>query len=149
MSNLSNLSEQLAVVSVIDPDAYGTGTQDGDIIDMAARDRVLFIVQVGDIASSGVVDFVVYGSAAANFSTPGPIPGKAITSLTQAGTDSDKQAVVEVSAWEVGILGYRYIRGHLILTGAGADAAVIGIGGKSRFEPATLADLASVDEIVA
>lgn len=145
----SNLSERLAVVSCIDPDAYGTGTQQGDIIDMDVHDRILFIVQAGTITSSGTIDFNVWGSAASDMGSGALITGKSITQLTQAGTDSDKQVLVEVTAAEVAAQGYRYIRGNLIILAAGADAGTIALAGDSRFEPANVYDLASVDEIVA
>lgn len=149
MAQTERLSERLAVVATIDPDAYGTGAQTTDIIDMAKIRRVLFVVMAGTIASTGKLDFVVYGSAASNMATPGALTGKAITQLTEAGTDSDKQAIVEVTSEEVAAQGYRYIRGTMTLTTAGADAGVIALAGDITYRPASDYDLSSVDEIVA
>jgi hypothetical protein len=143
------LSERLAIVATIDPDAYGTGTQQSDIIDMQNRRRVMFIVQAGDLGSSGTVDFNVHGSAASNMASAALITGKSITQLTQAGTDSDKQAIVEVTAEEVAEQGFRYIRGNLIILVAASDAAVIALAGDLAYSPASEYDLATVDEIVA
>jgi len=145
---MDRLSERLAVVATIDPDAYGTGNQDADVIDMQLHRRVLFVVQAGTIASTGVVNFKVYGDTASNGSFTTLITGKEITALTQAGTDSDKQAIVEVTAEEVAAQDLRYIRGQLQITVAGADAAVLALAGDSRYQP-LITDLASVDEIVA
>lgn len=143
------LSERLAVVATIDPDAYGTGDQSTDVIDMLEHRRIMFVVMLGDFASTGKADFVVYGDTASNGAFSTAITGKAITQLTQAGSDDNKQAIVEISSEEVQAQGKRYIKGTLTLTTAGADAGVIAIAGDSRYEPNNVFDLASVDEIVA
>lgn len=141
------LSEELAVVATIDPDAYGTGTQTSDWIDLSKFGEVLFIVQAGDIASTGKVDFQVHEATNGSGANAQLLTGKSITQLTQAGTDSDKQALVGVRAEELSA-GYRYVAGKLVLTTAGADAAVIALAGDARYKPASDYDLASVDEIV-
>ena len=143
------LSEALAVVDCIDPDAYTTADITGDTIDMSKHARVMFIVMAGTLGTSATVNFVVYGSASSNMATPGALTGKLITQLTEAGTDSDKQAVVEVTAEEVKAQGYRYIRGTLTIGTATSDAGVVTLADHSRYAPASELDLASVDEIVA
>jgi hypothetical protein len=136
-------------VDCIDPDANTTGDITGDIIDMSKHARVMFIVMAGDLGSSATLDYTVYGSASSNMASPGALTGKAITQLTQAGTDSNKQATVEVTAEEVKAQGYRYIRGTLTIAVATSDAGVVGLADHSRYFPASELDLASVDEIVA
>ena len=143
------LSQALALVDCIDPDAYTTGTQDGDIIDMSKHARVVFIVMAGTLGSSATLNFAVWGSAASTMTSQALITGKSITALTQAGTDSDKQAIVEVTAEEVGAQGYRYIQGTLTIGVATSDAGVVTLADHSRYAPASESDLASVDEIVA
>jgi len=144
MSNI-DLSERLAVVATIDPDAYGTGAQSSDSIDMCYFDRVVFIVMAGDLGNNGTLDFKVQESA--NGSSWSDLSGKSVTQLTQAGTDSDKQAIVEVRADELSA-GYRYLRGVMTVGTAASDAAVIAIAGDLRYSPASSYDLSSVDEIV-
>ena len=94
------MSERLAVVACIDPDAYTTGTTASDTIDMKNRGRVMFIVQAGTLGSSATLDFKLQGCATSG-GTYADISGKAVTQLTEAGTDSDKQAIVEISAEEL------------------------------------------------
>ncbi len=142
------LSEAVAVVACIDPDAYGTGAQTSDWIDMSKFERVLFIVQAGTLGSSATLDFKVQQSAADSGTNPADISGKAITQLTEAGTDSDKQALVEVRADEL-TAGYRYIAGVLTVGTATSDAGVLAIASEPNYGPAYDYDLASVDEIVA
>lgn len=144
---MDRLSERLFVVATIDPDAYGTGAQTSDVIDMSLHRRVLFVVMAGTLASTATLDFLVKGDTASNGSFTTTITGKSITQLTEAGTDSDKQALLEVTAEEVAAQGFRYIRGTMTLTTAGGDAGVVALAGDARYQPLT--DLTSVDEIVA
>lgn len=144
----TRLSERLAVVATVDPDAYGTGAQNTDAIDMLQHRRILFIILAGTIASTGKIDFAVYGDTAVGGAYATAITGKAITQLTEAGTDSDKQAMVEVSSDEVQAQGLRFIRGVMTLTTAGGDAGVVAVAGDSRYQPNSVFDLASVDEII-
>lgn len=142
------LSEQLAVVATIDPDAYTTGAQNSDIIDMQMHRRVAFIVMAGALGTNATLDFKVQAGAASNLSDAADMAGKAITQLTEAGTDSDKQAIVEVTAEEVAALGARYIRGVATLGAATSDYGAIALAGFSRYSTADEHDLASVDEII-
>lgn len=143
------LSEALALVATIDPDAYTTGDQNSDAIDMENHRRVMFIVQAGTLGSSGTLDFAVYGDTSSGGSFTTAITGKSITQLTEAGTDDDKQAIVEVTAEEVNDQSMRYIRGVLTVGVATSDAGMVALADASRFTPASAFDLATVDEIVA
>ena len=143
------LSEALAIVACIDPDANGTGALESDVIDMRYHRRVMFIVQVGTMASTSTLDFKVQEGLESDMSDAADLSGKSITQLTQAGTDSDKQAIVEVTAEEVAAAGGRYIWGVMTIAAAASDSGMVAIADSSRFSPASEYDLASVDEIVA
>lgn len=144
----TRLSEQLAVVATIDPDEYSAGATNTDIIDMRYHRRVIFVVMVGTLGTNATVDFKVQEGAASDMSDAADLSGKAITQLTQAGTDADKQAIVEVAAEEM-TSGDRYLRGTLTVATAACDAGVIAVADCARYLPASDYDLASVDEIVA
>lgn len=149
MANFSErLSEQLAVVACIDPDAYGTGAVSSDVIDMRYHRRVIFVIQVGELAAGASVDFKVQEGSTSSPSSD--LSGKAITQILDggSGTDGDKQAIVEVSAEELSA-GCRYIKGVLTVGTDAADAGVLALADVSRYEPGNAFDLASVDEIVA
>ena len=143
------LSEGLAVVSCIDPDAYTAAAYNGDVIDMQKYKRVMFIVQAGALGTSATLDWVLKGDTASGGSYSTTITGKSITQLTEAGTDSDKQVIVEVTAEEVAAQGFRYIRETLTVGTATSDAGSVAVGFGMRYSPASEFDLASVDEIVA
>jgi hypothetical protein len=139
-----------AIVACSDPDAYTTGAITDDIIDMANFEQVMFIVQAGTLGSSATVDFQVYQGDSNALANPKVITGAAITQLTQAGTDSDKQAIVVVKQADLDAAGgFRWIRGTLTVGTATSDAGMIALGFYPTFGPASDYDLASVDEIVA
>ena len=86
------LSEALAVVSCIDPDANATGAINGDVIDMSKHARVMFIVMVGTLGSTATIDFAVYAiRCAVGLTSSAVITGKSITQLT-AGRNRQRQA---------------------------------------------------------
>jgi hypothetical protein len=142
----AHLSERLAVVATIDPDAYAAGTYDSDAVDMSRFDRAMFVLSVGEMGISGTVDFKLQESD----QPTGPfidIVGKSVAQLSQTAGDSDKQAIVEMTADELSE-GRRYVRGRMTVGVAASDAALIALGGDPRNAPVTTDDLASVDEIV-
>lgn len=141
------LSEMLGLVSCIDPDAYSAGTQTGDEVDMSSYHKIVYVLMVGDMVSSATLDYAVQGSATSG-GTFATISGKSITQLTQAGTDDNKQAIIEVDAIEVKAAGYRYVKDQLILGTAGADCGAVAFAGPAKYGPASDGDLSTVDEIV-
>lgn len=143
-------SEEWVIVATVDPDAYGTGTQLSDAIDMSVHNQVAFIVEAGALGSSATLDFYVMECATSG-GTYTRLSGKNITQLTQAGTDSDKQAIVNVRADEL-TSGYRYLKGSLRIGTASSDASMLALGRPIYTHAVTstaYGDLASVDEIVA
>jgi len=141
------LTEKLAVLGTIDPDAYGTGTQGSDWMDLSKFRQILFAVMAGALGSSATLDFKVQEATSAAGAGAQDLSGKAITQLTEAGTDSDKQALINVRADELSD-GYRYVRGVMTIGVATSDAGVLVLGGDATYLPASDFDLASVDEIV-
>ena len=90
---VERLSEELALVSCIDPDAYAASTYYGDEIDMLYHERVIFLVLAGDLGQAATINFRVEESQTSG-GTFQALAGKAITELTQAGSDDNKQVKV-------------------------------------------------------
>lgn len=143
-------SEACAVLGGIDPDAYTAATTVTDYADMGAFESVMFVLQVGTMATNATLDAVVQqatdssGTGAKNLAT-----SKAITQLTQAGSDSDKQVIINVRAEELDLANdFNHVA--LSVTGATAasDYGVLILGFNPRIMPASDNDIASVDEIV-
>lgn len=140
-------SDKIRLVGVIDPDAYAASTVTTGWI--AAKDfaRFLAIVKAGDIVATGTIDAKLEQATDGSGTGAKDIAGKLITQLTQAGTDSNKQAMINLRPDELDVPGgFTHFRLSVTMGTAGSDldAEVLGIG--ARYEPH--ADLASVDEIV-
>lgn len=147
MSAHSRISERMAIVGVIDPDANAAGTALTAAIDMSKWGRVAFVVMTGDMGSSGTLDFSVTQSATSGGSYTALSPAKAITQLTQAGTDDNKQVILEVRAEDL-TEGMRYIKGNFVTGTATGDSGAIALAFDPRNVPVTSDDLSTVDEIV-
>lgn len=125
-------SELIDVVAAIDPDAYSAAAVSSGYADMAAYEALLAIELAGDIVSTGKVDNVLYQAVAASGGSA--ITGKAITQLTQAGSDSNKQALINLRREEL-TESYRYVKMLRTLTTAGADEAALLLGIKGAIVP--------------
>lgn len=149
-------SEVCAIVACIDPDANDQTTLTSDWVDMDDWDQVAAIVMVGVTATGATLDAEVQ-QATANDGTGAKTigSGKSITQLTKAGSDDDKQAIINVRAEELDTANsFRYVA--LVMTpgdtanspdSAAIDSAGVILGFGPRYL-ATDSDLATVDEIV-
>lgn len=147
------LSEMLAIVATVDPDAYATSTQSSDAIDMQMHREVMFILQTGTLDTGATIEFRIYEAPDGNKSTTQGTFRllKAATDL--ADTDDDKQVIINVRADELSA-GYRWLKAELKLGGTfDGDVSLVALADRSRFSHAVTStsygDLASVDEIVA
>lgn len=142
-------SEQVAIGGVIDPDAYGTGAQTSDYMDMGQFNGAMAIISAGDLVTNATLDAKLVQAQDSAGTGSKDISGAAITQLTQAGTDSNKQAIITVDANALDMAnGFTHVALVMTLATAGGDAAGILLGVGSRTEPVSDVDLSSVDEIV-
>ncbi|HEY7824691.1 MAG TPA: hypothetical protein VIG24_17755 [Acidimicrobiia bacterium] len=140
------LSDRVRVAGAIDPDAYAAGTVTTGWISMATYGSLLAIVMAGTLGSSATLDAKIEEAKDSSGTDAQDLTDKAITQLTQAGTDSDKQALINVRSDELSA-DFTHVRLSMTVGTATSDAGAVVLGGDARFEPAT--DAASVDEIVA
>ena len=140
-------SDRATVIAVIDPDAYAAGTYTSGWVNMGQFDALMAVVMVGDLAATSTVDAKLQQATDAAGTGAKDVTGKSITQLTQAGTDSDKQVVVNCYADELDVEnGFDYVRLSMTVAAAAADAGAIVLGFDARYQPAT--DAATVDEVV-
>lgn len=142
-------STRVPLLAVIDPDANTAATYETAWIDMADFESIMATVLVGTLGSSGTVDAKLEQCVdpTASPEDEKDVTGKAITQLTQAGTDSDKQAIINCRADELDLANnYRYVRLSMTVATATSDCAATVHGFNARFEPE--ADSSTVDEIV-
>lgn len=143
-------SDEIAVLATIDPDAYSANTYVSDYASFEYFDEMLAVVTVGDIGTSGTVNGKLRQATSSTGASVKDITSKAITALTQAGTDSDKQALINLRADELDLAnGFKFVCISLTNATASADMGAVLLGVKPKHGPASGHDLASVDEIVA
>lgn len=142
-------SERVAVAGVIDPDVTAAGAVSTDYIDMRKFGSALAIVLAGTMEATSTLDAKLQQAQDAGGTGVKDITGKAITQLTAAGTDSDKQALINLRAEDLdGDNGFTHARLTITVAVADSDAGGLILGLDPRHAPASDNDLASVDEIV-
>lgn len=151
MSGMVNLkaSEQVAVVGNIDPDAYAAGAVSSGWIDASKFHNFLALVQAGDLGTSATLDGKLEQASDSSGTGAKDITGKAITQLTQAGTDSNKQAEINLRPEELDVEGgFTHFRLTMTVATATSDAGGVVLGVNPRDGFASANDASTVDEIV-
>ena len=143
-------SEACAVLGTIDPDAIAAGTVVSDYVDLGKFERVMVVIMAGTLGTSATVDAsILQATDSAGTGAKALSPAKAITQLTEAGTDSDKQVIINVQADELDISNdFDHIAVSVDIGTATSDFAAVIFGFNPRSMPASDNDLASVAEIV-
>lgn len=139
-------SDRGTLLGRITPQSATTAKSTG-WISMATLGAALATVQVGTIASSGTVDAKIEQATDGSGSNAKDVTGLAITQLTQAGTDSDKEVEINIQPSDLDRANnFTHIR--LTITPATAAALIAGTvrGFNARYQPAT--DATTVDEVV-
>lgn len=139
-----------AIVGAIDPQSAAAGTYTTGYIPLKYYRRFLANVMVGAMTASSTVDakLIAYTSNAG--AGAADVTGAAITQLTQAGTDANKQVQVNFDPAKLAHSGVKYTHFRLSVTVAAAASLLAAIvqGFDPRYAPATDNDATTVDEIV-
>jgi len=144
------LSEEVAVAGVIDPDAYAAGTVSTGWVNMATFTAIVAIVMAGTLGASATLDAKLEQASDGSGTGAKDVSGKAITQLTKAGSDDDKQALINCRYEELDIAnGFNHVRLSITVGTATSDAGGLLVGGHARHNPASANDASTVDEIVA
>lgn len=145
-------SDRAAVVAAINPASLAAaGTASTGWVSLANYRSLLAVVMVGAMTATGTLDAKLQQAKDASGTGAKDITGKAITQLTAAGTDDNKQALINVRAEDLDVNNEFT---HVRLTVAAATAAsliaglLLGFDDK-RYGSASADDAATVDEIVA
>lgn len=149
MPNNALGSELVAVVATIDPDAQAAGTSTSDWAPAKDFERLMAIIEAGTLGASATLDAKLQQATDSSGTGAKDITGKAITQLTQAGTDSDKQAIINVRGDELDVNNlFTHVAIVMTVATATSDTSAILLGISGRYNPASDFDLGSVDEIV-
>ena len=143
-------SEVVGVVGAVDPDAYAAGTYTTGWIAAKNFTAFLAIVMAGALGASATLDAKLQQASDASGTGAKDITGKAITQLTQAGTDDDKQVLINLRPEELDVdNGFTHFRLSMTVATAASDAGAVVLGYAPARGPATDVDATTVDEVVA
>lgn len=148
-------SEQAALVDAIDPDAYGEGAQTTAWISAKNFHSFMAAIYVGTMASNHTIDAKLEQATTSGGGGAKDVTGSDITQLTAAGSDSDKQVIINCRTEKLDVAnGFDYVRLSITLASTASPfAGNTDFGGAlygfdPRHAPASDNDAASVDEIV-
>lgn len=142
-------AEVAALISALDPASLSANTYNSDWVLADDFEQFMGIVLVGAIATNGTCDIALSQATDGSGTGAKDITGKAATQLTQAGTDSNKQVVLQCRQDELDLAGgFRYISVEVVTATAATIAGACIIGFNPTYGPASGYDVASVDEIV-
>jgi hypothetical protein len=148
MNGNSLPSERVAVVGNIDPDAYTANTYYSGYIALKNFRRFMAVVQAGDLGTNATLDAKLIGYTDGSGTGAADITGAAITQLTEAGTDSNKQAVINLNTDALaGATEYTHMRLALTIATATSDAGAVVLGFDPVHSPASDNDATTVDSI--
>jgi hypothetical protein len=144
-----NPSARIGVVGVIDPDAYAAGTYTTGWIDMQDYFALMGVVMVGDMVASSTVDGKFQQATDSSGTGVKDVTGSAITQLTKAGTDDNKQVAINLRQSDLDRNNnFRFVRLSMTVATAASDAGGIVIATDTRYGAGTDTDATTVDEVV-
>ncbi len=119
-------------------------------VDMSKWGRIQAIVMAGDLGASATLDAKLTVGTTSSGGTTADVSGAAITQLTQAGTDSNKQALINLDVGQLAKthVAYQYVRLTMTVGTATSDAGALLMGFAPKYAPASDSDSTTVDEIV-
>lgn len=113
----NSLHELVKVRRALSPASYNTGANNGDTIDRAGYDELLFDVQAGVLGTAATVDAKVQHGNVSDASDMADVTGAAITQLVKASHDG-KKALLRLRGEGL----KRYVR---IVVTVGAAASIV------------------------
>jgi len=140
-------SERAAIVATIDPASLTANTYVSDWVDASKFDNLMAVILLGAITANGTFNAKLIQSQVAAGTNPIDVPSKAVTELTKAGSDDNKQVIINLRGDEL-TAGYRYVALSVTTAVAASLAGAAILGFNPNYGPASDYDLASVDEIV-
>jgi hypothetical protein len=142
-------SDRSAVLACIDPDAYPAAAYSTGYIDVTNWQNLMAIIMAGDLGASATLNAKLEQATSSGGAGVKDVTGKAITALTQAGTDDNKQAIINCSQYDLDFAnGFKFVRLTMTVATATSDAGALLMGFDPRYNTAADNDAATVDEIV-
>lgn len=148
MNPAVSLAEGLGIAGVITPATTANTQRNTGAIDLSKWDQLLFVFQLGDMASE-TIDFGVETCDSDGTSNAVDITGKQATQIAAHASNNDgKQVVIAVKSTDLIANGKQYCRGTMVTGGATGGPAACIVLGVPRYGPASGVDLSSVLQVV-
>lgn len=142
--------EKVAIVGSIDPDATAASTVTTAWIDASKAEQFMAVVMAGALGTSATLNAKLEQATDSSGTGAKDITGKAITALTDAGSDSDKQAAINLRQSEMDVdNNFTHFRLSMTVAVATSDVAGFVLAVDLTSGLAADNDEASVDELVA
>lgn len=150
MMNANNMpSDVAAVVGAIDPDVTAAGTVTTGWVEAADFHMFLAVVMAGTLGTSATLDAKIEQATDGSGTGAKDLSGSSITQLTQAGTDSDKQSLIQFRPDDLDVdNSFTHVRLSITVATATSDVGGLLLGFGPRYGPASDDDATTVDEIV-
>lgn len=142
-------SQRVAIVGVVNPQS-ASSVQTSGWIDATKFHKYQASILAGALGASATVDAKLQQASDSSGTGAKDVTGKSITQLTKAGTDDNKQVVIDLKQEDLDFAnGFKFFR--LSITPATAACLIAGIvqGLDPRYGAASDNDATTVDEIVA
>jgi hypothetical protein len=144
------VSDRVAIVGAINPVSQGAGAVSSAWIDMQNWRSLMAVIQAGALGAGATLDAKLEQATTNAGVGAKDVTGKVITQLTQAGADSNKQAVINLRQVELDFAnGYRFVRLTMTVAVQASLVSALLLAADARYNPASDNDAATVDEIVA
>lgn len=131
--------DRVKTLAAIDPDATAASTVTTSWVSVAMYGSILATVMAGTLGTDATIDAKLEQATDSSGTGAKDITGKAITQLTQAGTDdSDQQATISCMAEELDIANdFDHVRLSITVGTATSDIGGLLQGFDARYEPGT------------
>jgi hypothetical protein len=142
-------SEQLAILSTLDPSNQAVGAAATTWIPLSGYHSLLAVIETGALAAGATVDAKLQQASDSSGTAAKDITGKAITQLIQAGNGASRQALINLRPEELDVNGgFAFVRLVVTVGTAAAFTAAQLLGMNPRYEPADGANQAAVAQVV-
>lgn len=133
------LTQSLAIVDALHPISQGAATVNGAAVDMLFFHRIMYILDIGVMASTSTVAFKLQSSDTSGFGTANDVSGKGITTLNQSDTSPNNRICkvgLQAEDIQAPVSGkqQRYVRSVLTVGTAASLANVIALAGIGRWK---------------
>jgi hypothetical protein len=141
-------SQRVSIVGAIDPQSASTAKTSA-WIDATTFHNYLAAITVGALGASATVDAKIQQATDASGTGAKDVTGKAITQLTKAGTDDNKQVLINLKQEDLDINGaFKFFQLSITPATAASLIQAVVLGVDPRYGAATDNDATTVDEVV-